>query len=517
MRIADYFDGVAGRQPDAAALIEGDVTIDFASAQRFVHSAAHALTAEPGLRPGAHVALYAPNHHRVPLLLLAINRADMVWLSVHTRNAVGVNIQVLDFMDCEFVFFHSAYESVVPALKAGLKGVKRFICIDRPSEQGTFLDDWMRGQPEVFPVQPEDPNAPCFLQPTGGTTGPSKAAVHTHRSMEIANLGGIATFAVTPATRYLAVAPLTHAGGIVALQTLAGGGAVVVFNMTDPTQIFDAIERQKVTMVFVPPTLLYGLMAHPRAQSTDFSSLKMVLTGGAPVSPAKLKEAVRLFGPVVYESYGQTECFLPLTLKGPDDYLNADGSFDEEVLRSAGRSALTVRLEIMDPDGRILPPGERGEIVVQSSQVMSEYYKNPEDTAAVARFGWRHTGDVGVKNRLGFVTIVDRLKDMIISGGFNIFPAMIESVIQSHEAVLDCAVVGVPDEKWGEAVKAVIQLKPGKTVSEQDIIALCSDQLGSMLAPKTVEFWPDLPRSAVGKLLRREVRDKFWQGQWRAV
>ncbi|WP_342132379.1 class I adenylate-forming enzyme family protein [Hydrogenophaga sp. OTU3427] len=517
MRIADYFDGVAARQPTHPALVEDDLVIDFAQAQRFVHAAAHALQAEPDLAPGAHIALYAPNHLRVPLLLLAINRADMVWLSAHTRNPVNVNIEVLAHMDCEFVFFHSSYESVIPELQHGLPKTRRFVCIDRESEHGISLDTWMAGHWKPFHAQPEDPNAACFLQPTGGTTGPSKAALHTHRAMEISALSGITAYRKSPSTRHLAVAPLTHAGGISALHTLVAGGAVVVMNMSDPAQVFDQIERHRITSIFVPPTLMYMLMAHPRAKTSDFSSLKVFLTGAAPVSPEKYKEAVSLFGPVVYEGYGQTECFMPLAVKAPEDYLLPDGGFDEAVLRSTGRAVPTVRLEIMDPDGNILPPGERGEIVVQSSMVMREYYKKPQETLEIARFGWRHTGDVGIKDARGYITIVDRLKDMIVSGGFNIYPAQIESVIQSHPAVLDCAVVGVPDDKWGEAVKAVVQLKPGQQVSAEELAALCREKLGGVYAPKSVEFWDDLPRSAVGKLLRREVREKFWRNEWRSI
>jgi acyl-CoA synthetase (AMP-forming)/AMP-acid ligase II len=176
-----------------------------------------------------------------------------------------------------------------------------------------------------------------------------------------------------------------------------------------------------------------------------------------------------------------------------------------------------VRVAIMDAAGNLLPAGERGEIVVRSSMVMQGYYKKPEETAAVSTHGWHHTSDVGIIDSRGFVTIVDRLKDMIVSGGFNIFPVEIEKVIQGHPAVLDCIVVGVPDDKWGEAVKAVVQLKPGQAADEEQIIALCKEHLGSTKAPKSVEFWPELPRSAVGKLLKKDVRARYWGDQWRAV
>ncbi len=517
MRISDYFDVVAGRQPQSPALIEGDTTIDFAQAQAFVHAVAHALRREPGLREGAHVALYAPNHYRIPLLLLAINRADMVWLSAHTRNPVEVNIDVLGFMDCEFVFFHSSYEHLVPQLAAGLGKVVRFICIDRPSEHGTLIDDWIADCHRPYAAGLEDPMAACFIQPTGGTTGPSKAAVHTHRGMELSFLAGREAMEYDASSRYLAVAPLTHAGGISALHVLLSGGCCVVINMTSPDQVFDAIERWGITHLFLPPTVVYMLMGLPRAKTTDFGSLHAFVTGAAPFAPDKFKEATRLFGPVMFEGYGLTECGMPLTIKKPADYLLPDGGFDDEVLRSAGRAVTMARVEILGEEGQVLPAGERGEIVVQSGMVMREYYKNPKETEAAGRFGWRHTGDVGVKDARGFITIVDRMKDMIVTGGFNVFPAQVEAVILSHEAVIECAVVGVPDEKWGEAVKAVVQLKPGCEVSAEELVQLCRDRLGGVYAPKSVEFWSELPRSAVGKLLRRQVRERFWQGHWRSI
>lgn len=517
MRISDYFDVAAERYPDRVALIDQDVRIDFAQAQRIVHATAHALDAEPNLRPGAHVAIYSPNDFRVPLLHLAINRCDRAWLSVHTRNPVDVNIEVLSFMDCEFMFFHSAFESLVPKLRASLPNTSRFICLDRPSEFGPSLEEWTSPFTEPYRAGSENPLDAAFIQPTGGTTGPSKAAVHTHRSLEAMFIASRENSRYTPDTRTLGVAPLTHAGGIGALATLSCGGSVVVMNMTSPDQVLDAIESSKITHVFLPPTLLYMLIDAMQKHPRDVSSLVQFTTGAAPVAPEKIKQATKIFGPVMAEGFGQTECGMPLLWKNPEDYLGPDGSFDDQVLASTGRAVVFARVEIMDEEGRILPPGQRGEIVVQANTMMREYYKNPKETEVFRRFGWGHTGDVGVKDERGFITIVDRLKDMIVTGGFNVFPAQIEAVILEHDAVMECAVVGVPDEKWGEAVKAVVQLRPGKTVTAEELIARVHDRLGGVYTPKSLEFWPELPRSAVGKLLRREVRAKYWSKQWRAI
>ncbi|MFM0220459.1 class I adenylate-forming enzyme family protein [Paraburkholderia dipogonis] len=517
MRLADYFDAVAQLHPGNLAFVDGATRMTYGEAQKYVHAVAHGLTREREAGMGTHAAIYAPNDYRVSLLHLGINLADSAWLSVHIRNSVETNAEVLDYFDTDIVFFHSYFESSMPVLKATLSQAKRYVCIDRASEHGVSMDEWLKDCWTPFANQPEDPATRAFLQPTGGTTGPSKGAVHTHRSLEFMGLGLASAFGIGAGSRHLCVAPLTHAAGLLALGFTIKGGVNVILPSFDPEVLLKVIEAEKITHLYLPPTAVYGLLAHPKTRETDFSSLQAFIVGAAPIAPDKFKEAVRVFGPVMYESFGQTETLVPILVKGPADYLKPDGSFDEEVVKAAGKAVDVACLAIMDAEGKLLPAGERGEIVVRSSMVMQGYYKKPDDTAAVSAFGWHHTTDVGVRDARGYITIVDRMKDMIVTGGFNVFPVEIEKIIQGHPAVLDCIVIGVPDEKWGEAVKAVVQRKPGLTVSEEEIMALCKEYLGSTKTPKSVEFWVDLPRSAVGKLLKKDVREKYWGEQWRAV
>ncbi|HEX7936843.1 MAG TPA: AMP-binding protein [Paraburkholderia sp.] len=516
MRVADYFDAAASRDPHRTAFIDGAVSVDFAAAQRFVHAVAHALTAEPSLATDSHIAIYAPNDYRVSLLQIAVNRADMAWVAVHTRNSVETNVQVLAYADVPLVFFHSAYEGIVPQLKAGLAPACRFICIDAPSAHGRALADWTAPYGTPFAAAPEDPDRTVLLQPTGGTTGPSKAAVHTNRSVEMGIISTFVNLDMDSETRVLAVAPLTHAASYLTFASAARSGMTVVLPAFDVAAVLAAIERHRITHLFVPPTIIYTLIGDPRTARADLSSLRAVLVGGAPIAPEKMREAIRQLGPVIYEVFAQSECLCCL-IKKPTDYLLPDGSLDEDALRSAGQPNPFAWVEIMDDDGNLVGPGVKGGIVVKSASVMQGYYKNPEQTAEVSKFGWHHTTDVGVRDERGFVTVIDRTRDMIVSGGFNLFPSEIEAVINSHPAVLDCAVVGVPDEKWGEAAKAVVQLKTGSALSAEEVTAMCKTALGSLKTPKSVEFWPDLPRSAVGKVLKRDIRARFWEGQWRAV
>ena len=231
------------------------------------------------------------------------------------------------------------------------------------------------------------------------------------------------------------------------------------------------------------------------------------------MSAKKLQEAIEIFGPVMAQTFGQAEALMLCTFMSPKEHIVGD----EKRLTSCGRATIFTQLEIMDDDGNILPPNERGEIVVRGNLVMKGYYKNSEATEEAGRFGWHHTGDIGMKDENSYVYIVDRKRDMIVSGGFNIYPSEIEQIIWSHAAVEDCAVVGVPDEKWGEAVKAIIQLKAGAAVNADDLADYCRQRLGGMKTPKSFEFWEELPRSAVGKVLKRSIRDRFWIGQKRNV
>ena len=231
----------------------------------------------------------------------------------------------------------------------------------------------------------------------------------------------------------------------------------------------------------------------------------------------KLRQCLKIFGPVMAQCFGQAESPMFCALLTAEDHNVIGDPAREHRLASCGRPALLTPMAIMDDDGNIMPRGEHGEIVVRGNLVMKGYYKNPEATAEVSQFGWHHTGDIGYLDDEGYLYIVDRKKDMIISGGFNVYPSEVEQVIWSHPAVQDCAVIGVPDEKWGEAIKAVIELKPDATVEPEAIIALCKENLGSVKAPKTVDFWDELPRSPVGKVRKKDIRDTFWQGQARRI
>ena len=296
-----------------------------------------------------------------------------------------------------------------------------------------------------------------MLVGTGGTTGLPKGVMLTSRNLETMTALTLMGYPFSGRPAYLALAPLTHAAGVLCFPVMTRGGRIVVMPKPDVGEFLALIERERITHTFLPPTLIYMLLGHEAIGTTDLSSLQCFWYGAAPMSTARLEEALRVIGPMA-QLFGQTEAPMMVSMLPPAEHYNADGTVATKRLASAGRPAPLVTVGIMDPDtGALLPTGERGEIVVRGSLVMAGYYKNPEATEAASKHGWHHTGDIGYLDEDGYLFIVDRLKDMIITGGFNVYSAEVEQALMQHPAVRDCAVVGLPDDKWGERVTAVIE------------------------------------------------------------
>ena len=284
------------------------------------------------------------------------------------------------------------------------------------------------------------------------------------------------------------------------------GGEIVIMGKPDLTEFLALIAARKITHTFLPPTLIYMLLDHADLAGTDLTHLQCLWYGAAPMSASRLEEALTKIGPVMGQLFGQSEAPMMISTLAPAEHFRDDGSVATERLSSAGRPTPLTIVAIMDDEGHRLGPGERGEIVVRGPLVMAGYYKNPQATAETSQHGWHHTGDIGYLDADGYLFIVDRAKDMIITGGFNVYSAEVEQVLLAHPAVQDCAVIGLPDEKWGERVTAVVQPRPGQAVTGEEVRAFVKERLGSVKAPKQVEVWPDLPRSKVGKVLKTEVK-----------
>jgi acyl-CoA synthetase (AMP-forming)/AMP-acid ligase II len=281
--------------------------------------------------------------------------------------------------------------------------------------------------------------------------------------------------------------------------------------------LLETIQMERITTLYLVPTMIVMLLAYPELKKYDLSSLKNIRYGASPISANVLKNAIEVFGNIFVQGYGLTEASMPMTLLLKEDHV-LDGS--EKKLRrlnSIGREVYVATVRIMDESGNLLPPGQVGEIVVRSDQVMEGYWKKPEATAETLRDGWLHTRDMGYMDEDGYIYLVDRKDDMIVSGGFNIYPKEVEDVLYSYPAVLEAAVFGVPDEKWGEAVKAVISVRSGMKVTEEEIIEHCRKHLASYKKPKSVDFIKELPKSPFGKIWRRKLKEPYWQGRKRMI
>jgi fatty-acyl-CoA synthase len=504
MRLIDYLDKGAMLGEEAPCLTMGTTDLSYRDVQRISHRVAHALL-RSGIHAGDKVAVLSGNDATAFACVFGISRAGAVWCPVNPRNEAAENRFVLDAFDCSVLIFHSAYAPMVEQMRAQLPKVRVLVCLDAAASFAPSLAQWLEGigdEPVDVPVVDDL----AMIAGTGGTTGQPKGVMLSGHNLETMSALTLMGYPFDGRPTYLALAPLTHAAGVLCLPVMALGGRIVIMPKPDLGEFLALVERHRVTHTFLPPTLIYMLLQHEKLATTRLDSLLCFWYGAAPISAARLEEALTKIGPVMAQLFGQTEAPMMISMMTPREHFNADGSVARERLASAGRPGPLVQVATMDGEGRLLPTGETGEIVVRSSLVMMGYYKDRRATEEAGRFGWHHTGDIGRLDADGFLYIVDRAKDMIITGGFNVYSVEVEQALMQHPDVQDSAVIGLPDEKWGEKVVAVLQLHAGRTADAQAIQAFVKARIGSVKAPKRVEIWPDLPRSKVGKVMKKDIR-----------
>ncbi|VTU46421.1 Long-chain-fatty-acid--CoA ligase (plasmid) [Variovorax sp. SRS16] len=504
MRLIDYLDKGAMLGEDAPCLTMGATDHSYGAVQRISHRVARALQ-RAGIAPGDKVAVLSSNDALAFACVFGISRAGAVWCPVNPRNEASENRFVLDAFDCSCLIFHSAYAPMVEQMRANLPKVRVFVCLDAVQPFAPSWAQWVEGVGDA-PLEIATVDDLAMIAGTGGTTGQPKGVMLSGRNLETMSALTLMGYPFDGRPVYLALAPLTHAAGVLCLPVMALGGRVVIMPKADLGEFLALVERHRVTHTFLPPTLIYMLLQHEKLAATRLDSLQCFWYGAAPISAARLEEALSKIGPVMAQLFGQTEAPMMISMMAPKDHFHADGSVARERLSSAGRPGPLVQVAAMDGDGRLLPVGETGEIVIRSSLVMSGYYRDAKATAEVGRFGWHHTGDIGRLDADGFLYIVDRAKDMIITGGFNVYSVEVEQALMQHPDVQDSAVIGLPDDKWGEKVVAVLQLHAGRSVQPDEIVAFVKARIGSVKAPKLVEIWPDLPRSKVGKVMKKDIR-----------
>ena len=520
MRAIDYFDKRAEANPERAAILDGDRRYSYQEVRSMSERIASALWAN-GLRAEQRVAIYAHNHAEVLFCMLGLLRAGGAWVPINFRSAAEANIEYLNYSETSWLFYDSHVRHTIPELKAAVPSLRQLICIDGKDSVNPSLDEFMEQGANAQKCDRADAygnlDRLMGLVPTGGTTGPAKGVRVTNLAWGTMTEMACRYWRSEEPAVNLCTAPLSHAAGVVAFTIFALGGTNVIMPGFNALEVLKNIERHRVTHLFLPPTAFYSLLVCPEVRSFNYSSLCVFLLAGSPVSPDKLEQGVQIFGPCLCQSYGQTEAPMLITFLDAKTVAEAAAGDHPERLRSCGRATTAVRLAIMDDSGKILPAHEVGEIVVRGTLVTAGYHNLPEATAEIRAHNWHHTGDVGYMDEAGYVYIVDRKKDMIITGGFNVFCTEVEAGVMALPQVQECAVIGVPDDHWGEAVKAIVVLRQGETLSQDAVIAHCKTKLGAMKAPKSVDFCAEIPKTAAGKLDRKAMRRPYWQGAERQV
>jgi fatty-acyl-CoA synthase len=483
----------------------GEVVLSYADVRDEVSRLVQAY-AEIGLGVGSPVAMLSANRHEVLIAQSANLIAGVRFAALHPMGSLDDHAYVLEDAGIEtLVYDPRTYDTRAAELAERVPGLKHLLSLG-PTEHGTdLLAAAAKFPPAPLRAHTGDPAGIASLAYTGGTTGKSKG-------VQLSFTGG-ATLLKIQATewewpeeiRFLVCAPLSHAGGAFWNPTSMRGGSMVVLPGFNPEAVLAAIEKYRITATMLVPTMLYALLDHPRFDDYDLSSLQTVFYGAAAISPTRLAEAIEKIGPVFFQFYGQAECPMTISVlrRGEHDLSRP------ERLTSCGRPVPWLHVALLDDDGAVVPPGEPGEICVRGPLVMAGYLNKPEQTAEATVGGWLHTGDVGRFDDEGFLYIVDRKKDMVVTGGFNVFPREVEDVISGHPAVAAVAVIGVPDEKWGEAVKAVVVLREGARVTVGQLQELVRAAKGSVYTPKAVDFVESIPISPLGKPDRKALRERY--------
>ncbi|MEW4467899.1 fatty acid--CoA ligase [Parasphingorhabdus sp. JC815] len=473
-----------------------------------------------GVQKGDRIAYMGKNSHWYFEILLGAAKLGAVMTPVNWRLAPPEVAYIVNDCQAKTLFIGPEFVDLARQIKPDLKHVETIFCSEENSAEFPGYPDWRDEFSNVDPMVACAPDDDALQLYTSGTTGHPKGAVMTGASIFASRAklsdDDLADWQKSePGDTMLLAMPCFHIGGTGSgLGNIYSDGHAVIVREYDPAQALDFIEQYGINKIFMVPAAIQILLNHPRVNEVDFSKLQYITYGASPIPLELMKQSIDTFGCGFVQMYGMTETTGTIVALPPEDH-DPNGN---EKMRSVGKPLPGVEVKIIDEQGNSLPPREVGEIATRSSQNMKGYWNMPEATAAtIDADGWLRTGDAGYFDEDGYLYIHDRVKDMIISGGENIYPAEVENAIYGHPAVADVAVIGVPDERWGEAVKACVVLKDSQDVSEADIISHARKNIAGFKCPKSVDFIPALPRNPSGKILRRELRSPYWDGKDRAV
>jgi len=472
-----------------------------------------------GVKENDRVAVLALNSDRYLEFFFAVPWSGGVFVPINTRLAPPEFVFWITDPDCSVLFVDDAFLEVIAKIKPEIPCVKQMVYMgDGPLPAGMLsYESLVEGNAPVEDAgRGYEDLAGIFY--TGGTTGRSKGVMLSHRNLVSGALNGGMVLNMRTDATYLHAAPMFHlADGTETFGMTMMGASHRFLARFEPEAVLKLIDAEKVTDTLIVPTMINMVVNHPKLKDYDVSTLRQIVYGASPMPEALIRRAVEVMPKVRFiQAYGQTEC-APLLTATPSEVHDLNGPLASK-LKSCGIAAPGVEVRILDTAGKELPRGEVGEVCARGPNIMLGYWKQPEVTANTVREGWIHTGDGGYMDEDGFVYIVDRVKDMIISGGENVYSAEVENAIYRHPAVIECAVIGVPDEKWGERVHAIVRLKPGESLDEAGLIEHCKALIANYKCPRSASFAQDpFPLSGAGKILKTELRKPFWEGKSRNV
>lgn len=499
--------------PNREAIVFENTRLTYHQLNDRINRLANALT-KMGFKKGDRVSVLAENTHKYLETYFAAAKLGMSVTPLNFRLSDDELVHIVNDSEASGLFVGDGYEERAENLRKRLAAVQAWIAYDGLMPALINYETMLGRASGTEPVVETDENDLVVLMYTGGTTGLPKGVMMSHRNLMTAVLSATIAMGFTKDDATCFVLPLFHVSFWPALCALMVGGKVAINRKPDLNGILKLIQDEKCTHINAVPTLYGWLLQFANVDAYDLSSLRSITYAGSPMPTEVLKQCIQKFGNILSQAYGMTEALGVTQLPEWDHFIEGDKS---KLLASAGKPILCAEINVLDEHDQPVKPGEIGEIVVRGRHVMMGYWKKPELTQNALRGGWYHSGDMGYMDEDGYLYLVDRKADMIVTGGENVYPKEVEDVLYEHSAVSMAAVVSAPDKKWGERVQAVVVLKKDQSITQDELIEFCKKKLGGYKCPKAIEFWDALPTTPIGKILRKDVKKKFWEGHTRSI
>jgi acyl-CoA synthetase (AMP-forming)/AMP-acid ligase II len=520
MLLHEHLENGADKNPNFAfSEFEGN-SLSYQEANLLSNQLANKLVSE-GLEVGDRFAFLAKNCTEMAIMYYAASKVGAVPVPLNYRLADQEWAYIINDSEAKLIIVKgNEYSDRINQISSELKNVKKYISISLDNSIEKFQDfyDWLSDSSNEKPTLKIHENDDVYQMYTSGTTGHPKGAVLLQRNVAANIRQYLNSLTLPRPSRTLLVAPMYHAAAMINMcGCIAIGGTIVIQEDFIPQDVVDCLANEKIThTVLVPAMIQACLVSVPNVASNEYNDLDQIHYGASPIAPETLKKAMDVFKCKFGQGFGMTETVAVICLMTPEEHIRALNE-KPELLKSCGRPAIDTQVEIRDENDNPLPIGEIGQICAKGPQIMKGYWNKKEESEKALKGGWMHTGDAGRMDEEGFVFIQDRIKDMIVSGGENIYSTEVEAALFAHPDVVDAAVIGVPDEKYGEVVKACIVKKEGSNVTEDDLISFCKDRIASYKKPQSVDFIDEVPRNASGKVLKKVLREPYWKDQERQV